>query len=101
MDTISLPGMHAKCDEEELDMLTFEGMDEAIIGMATQGVFEVTVYDYDKLIALLMHTHEWSHEDALEWYLFNMTGYTNGCPVVMHTQVIPSNGEGVNAHGTG
>ena len=101
MDHITIEQMHAHVDEEGLEVLTFEGYDAAIVGLASQGHRYVAVYDYDRLLETLMAVNEWSEEDAVEWYAFNMTGYTDGAPIVLHMQIVPSPGKGVTAHGTG
>ena len=101
MEQITIKQMHDHCDEQGLDVSIFDGLDAAIIGLASQGPKDVAVYSYDKLIGLLMETNEWSETDAVEWFEFNMTGYFDGAPIVMHMQVLPDAGERVNAHGTG
>lgn len=87
MEQITLRGMHAHCDEQGLEVITYDGFDAAIIGLATQGHRDVAVYSYDKLIEVMMTANEWSAEDAEEWYSFNMTGYQDGAPIVMHIEV--------------
>ena len=99
-DTMSIPELHEHCKDEDLTVSIFAGgeLDSAIIGLALQGTHHVAVYSLDLLIQALMTHNEWSEEDALEWYGFNMTGHHEACPVVIHTGIYR---EEVTGHGTG
>ena len=97
-DMLSIKEFHEHCDDEELEISIFTGYDKAIIGMAMQGPRQVVVYSLDLLVDVMMDINEWTEEEALEWYGFNMTGYHDGCPVVLHTGIYQT---GVQRHGTG
>lgn len=57
-------------DEDAL-FLTESMYDEAIVGVSTDGRI---VYDYDKVITILMETDGMTEEDALEYADFNIVG---------------------------
>jgi hypothetical protein len=59
--------------EEEEDLITFDGLDDAILGIASRGGGqEFFVYSRPKCIELLMVMNDWSLEDAEEYFDFNV-----------------------------
>ena len=62
----------AEIDDE---ILMAEGFDEAVIGYAQRcGQPTVAVYDREKCIGILMQRDGMSHEDAEEFFEFNVAG---------------------------
>lgn len=61
--------------EANPDAITFDGFDEAYIGVATQfGKTPVAAYDYAKCIKILRTRDGMTREDAREFMEFNVTG---------------------------
>jgi hypothetical protein len=57
------------------DALLVDGFDEAIIGMAERiNLGPVVAYSVEKIIEILMVRDEMTHEDAYEYYMFNIVG---------------------------
>jgi len=52
--------------------LLADGFSEALIGMGNRFAYDVAVYDYAKCIEIL--AREMSHEDAVEYFEFNVIG---------------------------
>jgi len=58
---------------EEEDLITFDGLDDAILGIATRGGGQAFfVYSRHKCIELLMAMNDMSLEDAEEYFDFNV-----------------------------
>jgi len=67
--------------------LTIEGLDDAIIGMASRiNLGPVAAYDWKKCVEILMDTNSWSCDEAVEWMDYNVTGAYMGefTPVFIH-----------------
>lgn len=67
--------------------LTADGLDDAIIGMASRiGLGPVVAYDWEKCVEILMDTNSWSYDEAVEWMDYNVTGAYTGefTPVFIH-----------------
>lgn len=58
----------------EIELLCADGFDDAIVGIGERFTSVFVVYDFDKVIATLMTRDGMSHEDAMEWYEFNIVG---------------------------
>jgi len=59
----------------DTDMMTFDGFDEAIIGVSERyGSPPVIAYDIEKCIQVLMDRDGMSYEDAKEYIDFNVMG---------------------------
>jgi hypothetical protein len=99
MQQITIEQLHQYCDDNDLEVVTLDGFDKALIGLATQAHRDVSVYSYERIIELLMD--DMSEEDAEEWFQFNMTGYVDGAPIIVHMEVSPPVGKGVEGNGTG
>lgn len=55
--------------------IMFDGLDAAIIGVMDRfGTPSVVLYDVDKVIGLLMDRDGMSHEEAVEFFEFNIIG---------------------------
>jgi hypothetical protein len=58
--------------EEHPDLLTLDGFDEAVIGIVERCDLLVVCYDKNKIIKILMR--DMNHEEAMEYYEFNILG---------------------------
>jgi hypothetical protein len=57
------------------DALVCDGFDEAIIGMAERiNLGPVVAYDVDKMIDIMVERDGMTHEEALEYFNFNILG---------------------------
>ena len=74
-------------DEMEMEANTFDGFDAALIGTADQGLTTVAVYDYEKVIEILMSRDKMSYHGAEDWYCYNMLNEFDGAPVVLDFKV--------------
>lgn len=68
-------------DDEEAKILVYNGYEGALVGYSMRfGREPIALYDYDKCIEILMTPGEGSfeeglsHEDAMEWFIFNTIG---------------------------
>ena len=74
------------------DALTITDMDEAIIGIGGQYPDNQFVYTRESIIKeLLRINEEWKHEDAIEWYEFNIYQAYMGpnTPIIITLLVTP------------
>lgn len=58
---------------EDNECLLADGFDDALIGI-TEGMNPVSVYDTDKCIEVLIRDSKMNHEDAVEYFYFNVVG---------------------------
>ena len=58
---------------EDNECLLADGFDDALIGI-TEGMNPVSVYDVDKCIEVLIRDSKMNHEDAVEYFYFNVVG---------------------------
>jgi hypothetical protein len=59
----------------EGELLKAEGLDDAIIGVGSRcGQPDIVVYDVSKVIVILMQRDSMSHDEAMEFFEFNMEG---------------------------
>ena len=74
----------------EVELLCADGFDAAIVGIGERFTSWFVVYDYDKVIEILMTRDGMDHEDAIEWYEFNIVGAWVGentpCFVRLHVE---------------
>ena len=63
-------------DSMDIPFLQIDGFDDCIIGTCDRiGQETILAYDYDQVIAqLVMDNDEWTYDDALEWFDFNIIG---------------------------
>ena len=60
-------------EAEECPMLTFDGFDEAIIGYGGQsGQDPCFIYDYDKILDILITKDSMSLDDAVDYLEYNL-----------------------------
>lgn len=58
---------------EQYDELLFaDGYDDAILGVGLRFGLPVVIYSYEKVIEIL--GEDMSHEEAVEWFDFNIAG---------------------------
>ena len=62
------------------------GFEKAIVGVGHQFNTALVVYDWDKCVKILMERDHMSHEEAVEFMDFNVTGAWVGknTPVFIH-----------------
>ncbi len=68
------------------DAISFDGLEEAIIGYGSKFPEEnVLVYSADKIIDVLMEKHNISHGEAIEYFDFNIAGLRigQGTPIIV------------------
>ena len=66
--------------------IVFDGLDDAIIGVAQQhGSETVIAYSESKILYCLKDQNGWDDEEAQEWYDYNIAclGVTDGTPVIV------------------
>ena len=57
------------------NILLLDGFDDAIVGVSERlGQVPIALYDRDKIIAILMERDGMAHEEALEFFDFNIIG---------------------------
>lgn len=57
------------------DLLFADGFDEALIGVATRcGMDLVALYDIEKCVDILVGRDKMTHEEALEYFEYNVLG---------------------------
>ena len=57
------------------DALMADGFDKAYVGHASQGMnAPLAVYDYSKCIDILVERDKMTHEEAMEFFEFNVAG---------------------------
>ena len=73
----------------EVEVLCADGFDDAILGIGQRFTQIFVVYDYAKVIATLMTRDGMSHEDAVEFYEFNIVGawVGEGTPCFLTTRL--------------
>ena len=74
--------------EESPEAILFDGLDDALIGVASQwGQPTLVVYSYDKLVATVKYQGPMSYEEAVEYVDFNVVGLWAGpgTPLILQT----------------
>lgn len=75
-------------------MMKADGLDDAILGVARRcGQPDLIAYDVDKVIEILVTRDGMSHEEAVEFFDFNIEGAWLGeaTPVWVHVGEEPQN----------
>ncbi len=68
-------GKRDDMSEQYGDLLFADGFDDAILGIVERCGFDpVVCYSADKIIDILMKDNSMSHEEAVEYYEFNILG---------------------------
>ncbi len=71
--------LNAYADQLGTDLIVMDGFDNCILGVAERFNETFVLYDYNKVIETLMANM--SHEEAIEYYDFNIAGaYIEGGP---------------------
>lgn len=74
----------AYADANEVPIILFDGLDEAVIGISTD---DRAVYSYERIIKVL--SKDMSYEEAMEYADFNIVGfYVENGPIVIYEEVI-------------
>lgn len=66
--------------------IVFDGLDQALIGVAEQHAHgSFAAYSKKKILQCLIEDNQWSEEEAYEWFDFNIgcLSVTNGTPVII------------------
>jgi hypothetical protein len=81
----------AWAEQADVPLPCADGFDDAIVGIGERFNSVFVVYDYDKVIATLVERDGMSHEDAVEWYEFNILGawVGEGTPCFVRRQGTP------------
>lgn len=67
------------------DAVLWDGLNDAVIGIALRGSKPVAVYDYDLMVDVFTaRESEWSRTDAVEWIEFNIVGAYVGTSTPFH-----------------
>lgn len=62
------------------EVITWLGFEEALIGYAERHCdAPVAIYDFEKMVCILMDRDEMSRQEALEYIDFNVSGAYVGC----------------------
>lgn len=72
--------------------LNADGFEEAFIGIGMQFSRDLSVYDWDKCIEILMKRDDMEYDEAVEFMEFNVIGAWVGD----HTPVFVKLGDGLN-----
>ena len=56
------------------DILLADGFEDALVGYGTRFVHGVAVYSTSKCLDILMQRDGMTHEEAMEFFTFNVTG---------------------------
>jgi hypothetical protein len=64
----------AWADDAEVELIFYDGMDDAIVGIGQRFTTYFMVYDFGKVIDQLVARDGMSYEDALEYFDFNIVG---------------------------
>lgn len=71
-------------DLEDSSAYSLDGYEPAVIGVTESG--DRFVYDFNKMIDLMITRDEMSYEDAMEWYSYNIERsfpYYQPCPIIL------------------
>lgn len=59
-------------------MLTWDGYEDAVIGIAYRGDESFVVYDWYKCLDILVERDGMTRDEAKEWFLYNTAGASMG-----------------------
>ncbi|NFK79392.1 hypothetical protein FDA95_12450 [Clostridium botulinum] len=60
--------------EIDCNIITYDGLDSAIIGYCDIFNKTIAIYDKDKVFELLMDKNNWTKDDAQDFYEYNIIG---------------------------
>lgn len=77
--------LEERADWNQSTYITFDGLDDALVGTTTDGGVWRTVYSQDGIINTLMERDGMSREDAFEYFHFNIESLHVGdnTPLIM------------------
>lgn len=64
--------LEADLNEMQASAPVWDGFDDCIIGLDEHDGKPVVVYDGEAMIQTLMDHNEWGHEEAMEYFCFNI-----------------------------
>ena len=80
-------------DEDER-LMKADGLEDAIIGVGSRiNMPDVLIYSYNKCIKIFMERDGMTHEEAVEWMDYNVTGAWLGETTPIFVHEIPSDQE--------
>lgn len=84
--------MTGQDDESLVFLMPRARFDPAVLGLAMRNDFDrpVVVYNIARIISILIETHDWTKEEALEFFEYNIQGawYGDSTPVFIDLQSI-------------
>ena len=79
---------------EDERLMKADGLEDAIIGVGSRiNMPDVLIYSYNKCIDIFMDRDGMTHEEAIEWMDFNVTGAWLGETTPIFVHEIPSDWE--------
>ena len=73
--------------DEYPDLLTLDGFDEAIMGIVERIDLQVVCYNKTKVLNILMK--DMSHQEAIEYFEFNILGAYMGEATPVYLEMMP------------
>jgi hypothetical protein len=64
----------AWAEDADVELIFYDGMDDAIVGIGQRFTTYFMVYDFEKVLDKLVTRDGMSYEDALEYFDFNIVG---------------------------
>ena len=65
------------------EMVLFDGLDRAILGVSGHDEDAVAVYGFEAMVKVFVDDQDWSEEEAIEWINFNVLPLQVG-PIVIY-----------------
>ena len=79
---------------EDERLVKADGLEDAIIGVGSRiNMPDVLIYSYNKCIKIIMERDGMTHEEAIEWRSYNVTGAWLGETTPIFVHEIPSDQE--------
>ena len=79
---------------EDERLMKADGLEDAIIGVGSRiNMPDVLIYSYNKCIDIFMDRDGMTHEEAIEWMSYNVTGAWLGETTPIFVHEIPSDQE--------
>jgi hypothetical protein len=75
---MSVKGYLEEYYPEDEDLIIFDGLDEAFLGVSYIFNKSVTCYDKEKIIGILMDRDCMTYDEAVEFFEFNIAGLYAG-----------------------
>ena len=67
-------------------MITMDGFDDAFVGYAIRASKDVAIYDYEKMVKVLVSRDKMTVEDAIDFIDYNCQGawFGEGTPLILY-----------------